>query len=207
MTRPPRLFKQVVGAFCPSGAVADDVLGDMNQEFAQRVEAHGPAAARRWYRAEATRTLPHLVVRYVTTLHMRDLLYLAGVAAVALATSTLLGSISLVPLFDWLRRSHRALAVALSPATGVLFAATAGYTAALLGRRAPFQSALALGLAWASGSLAVGLALNDVLSLAPLEPEWKLMISPAMILLGTACGGLFRVGWNATDGPPGVGIE
>ena len=52
---PPRLASLIARFAVRREVWRDDVLGDVAEEFAERAEARGPVAARRWYRREAAR--------------------------------------------------------------------------------------------------------------------------------------------------------
>jgi putative ABC transport system permease protein len=61
--KPPRLASLITRAAVRREVWADDVLGDVLEEFAERSAADGPAAAGRWYRREAARLTAESVRR------------------------------------------------------------------------------------------------------------------------------------------------
>jgi putative ABC transport system permease protein len=59
---PPRLADRLLGAVCPSSA-ADEVIGDLHQEFTTVLHRRGRRAARAWYAAQALRLATRWAVR------------------------------------------------------------------------------------------------------------------------------------------------
>ena len=57
--KPPRVAAWLIELFAPMEC-AEGVLGDLEEEFAGRLQQSGCRAARRWYRHQAVRTTVHL---------------------------------------------------------------------------------------------------------------------------------------------------
>lgn len=70
-------------------AFAEDVLGDLAEEYALRAEQDGVAAARRWYAREALRSAPHLVRNAIRHLGPRGRARLAVLFTGVVVASTL----------------------------------------------------------------------------------------------------------------------
>ena len=58
---PPRLAEWLLRALIPDPRLEQAVLGDLAEEWADRVRRDGERAANRWYRREAMKTAPHLL--------------------------------------------------------------------------------------------------------------------------------------------------
>jgi hypothetical protein len=59
--RPPWFAERLLDSFIESPEVADDMLGDLAEEWHQRSERHGPRAASWWYRKQVARSVVHLL--------------------------------------------------------------------------------------------------------------------------------------------------
>jgi hypothetical protein len=58
--RPPWFTERLLGSFIENPAVAEDVLGDLTEEWHERSERHGPRAASWWYRKQAAKSVVHV---------------------------------------------------------------------------------------------------------------------------------------------------
>lgn len=201
---PPRTTELLLEALGADTGFRDDLVGDLAEEFAARAERSGAAAARRWYRREALRAVPHLLVHRARRVRSRDLRYLAGVALSAYVLTAALGwtvaglAYGAALAFD----APRSLPSAINPAdprllfialsAGVVSATTAGYLAAWLGRRAPLVCALALGVAW-SCLLLAALFVPVLLGARTPVPLWYRLTIPLVVVACTTLGGVQRV--------------
>jgi hypothetical protein len=59
--RPPWFTERLLGSFIENPAVAEDVLGDLTEEWHERAKRQGPRAASWWYRKQAARSVVHLL--------------------------------------------------------------------------------------------------------------------------------------------------
>jgi hypothetical protein len=76
---PPRTAERLLGSLGARPEFRDPLLGDMDEEYADRVRRHGEQAARRWYWRESLRTAPHLVHDWRRSLAARDVRRLGSV--------------------------------------------------------------------------------------------------------------------------------
>src|SRR4051812_19420494 len=75
----PRRVERILASLGASAELRQDVLGDLQEEFAIRAAWDGSAAARRWYYRESLRVAPHLLRDWCGRLGCRDLFRLTGV--------------------------------------------------------------------------------------------------------------------------------
>ncbi len=61
--RPPRLWERAMGLLLPA-ADRVEALGDLHEEFLERLATHGPRAARRWYRRQVASSLRPALARF-----------------------------------------------------------------------------------------------------------------------------------------------
>lgn len=66
MSRPPHRWKRLV-EWVASREAAEFVLGDLEEEFGERVRIHGKDAACAWYRSQVARSLPALAKHRLTS--------------------------------------------------------------------------------------------------------------------------------------------
>jgi len=166
--------------------LADDILGDLAEEFAVRRQWDGTTAARRWYYREALRTAPHLLRDWRRRFRFGEAAPLAGAllagivvdAFVARALTGLVWSLAGTPLVAQVREGSLtgglvAWLVMIVAARQIIPGMAAGFVAGTIGKRAalPFSmvtSAAILALVasrvmWqgtSAGALAVVVAVN-----------------------------------------------
>lgn len=200
MITPPRLIERILEALGAEPSFRDSVLGDLAEEFASRAEQDGVADARRWYRAEAARALPHLVSSGWHRARRRGLGHLVGIFLTAYTGAAIIELMVAGIVFGALRTFGFLPAnlrmVVTSPVwleaslvVGVLSATLGGYLAAYLESEAPLFTAFAFGVAWSSLE-AAGLAITDHNGHFPI---WYRLAVQAVILAGTTLGGVVRV--------------
>jgi hypothetical protein len=192
---PPSLTECMLGAVIADRTLREPFLGDLAEEFATRCEER----ARRWYRAQAAWSAPHLMAACwwpAPTLRRRRLgALVAGVAGGYLTLQLLQQAAQLVAGLLLTHAGHStngaAMAgwefVACSLVAGAGCAVLGGYVAARALPDTPLAAALTL--AAACGALAVtGMLVNG-----GVMPLWywgglQLLLLP----LGTCLGGLVR---------------
>jgi hypothetical protein len=197
MISPPRNAERLLESLGATPECRDTIVGDLAEEFAERTECDGVAAARRWYYRECVRVIPHLLRNWLRRARSHDFSHIAGVALSSYVFLSVIGLVivgvahgvaaSLGVRLDLsqLATSHVVLA-ALALPLGAASAVTGGYIAALLSRRAPLLSAVALGLGWSGVSFGVLAALSSA-------PIWYRIVAPLIVIIGTTVGGVARV--------------
>lgn len=185
---PPRVAEQMVAALIPEPELRDSVLGDLYEDHAALAVDAGPRAAARWYWSQALRSTPRLLSASAARLTARDWLTMSAVVIGAYACLAALVVASTVLIDLTLARRLSADGVAIvsllaSAACGV----GGGYVAALLGRRAPLASAIALGAFCSVVAVAmIGAGPQQV-------PRWYSLGLLLIVLPATTTGGLLRV--------------
>jgi hypothetical protein len=58
--KPPALADALVNAFSVSPATANEILGDLAEEWPERLDRYGAQRARTWYWGQTLRAIPHL---------------------------------------------------------------------------------------------------------------------------------------------------
>ena len=208
MTEPPRFIERLLEALGAEPRFRENVLGDLAEEFASRAEQNGVADARRWYRAEAARALPHLVCSGWHRARRRGLGRLVGIFLTAYTGLVIIELVLAGIVFGALRTfgilpSNLRIVVTnpvwleASLVVGVLSATLGGYLAAYLESEAPLFTAVAFGVAWSSLE-AAGLAITGHL------PIWYRLAVQVVILAGTTLGGIVRVKHILRVEPAGV---
>ena len=209
MTEPPRLIERLLEALGADPRFRDSVLGDLAEEFASRADQSGADDARRWYRAEAARALPHLLCSGWHRARRRGLDRLLGIFLTAYTGLVIIELMLAGIVFGALRTfgvlpSNLRMVVTnpvwldASLVVGVLSATLGGYLAAYLESEAPLFTAVAFGVAWSSLE-AAGLAISGHL------PIWYRLAVQIVILGGTTLGGILRVKHILRAGSAGIG--
>ena len=168
MSQPPRAFESILKNLGADPYLIDVILGDLAEEFSQRVAFDGEKHARRWYRREAMRAVPHLLRSAGRQLRVGDIPRLVGVALfswVALMPASIIAYVVVVAVTQAM--GVHSLAPWLSPkgpgfATFVMLAmpligAAGGYVAAWRNARAPLIGAAAFGTVMTSMNVIAGL--------------------------------------------------
>lgn len=191
---PPAFVECAVGALVAERGLRDAILGDLAEEFAERCEEHGPARARRWYRAQATRSAPHLVAAFwwpappARVRRLRALL--AGVAGGYLTVLVLHQVAQLLAGMALTSTGHGGATwafAACSLGAGAACGVLGGDVAARALPEAPLGAALSLGLVCAL------LGVTGIVVNGGAMPLWywgglQLLLLP----LGACLGGLLR---------------
>jgi hypothetical protein len=79
--RTPAFADALVSGLSTSPATANEILGDLAEEWTEHVDQDGPGRARRWYWGQALRAIPHLLHQWWFHSHWPAIV-LALVAAV-----------------------------------------------------------------------------------------------------------------------------
>jgi hypothetical protein len=64
MMKPPAFADALVSGLSTSAATANEILGDLAEEWPEHVDQDGPRRAARWYWAQALRAVPHLLQQW-----------------------------------------------------------------------------------------------------------------------------------------------
>jgi hypothetical protein len=196
MSHPPRVLESVLKGLGADPYLTEVVLGDLAEEYDERAAFDGEADARRWYRGEAMRSVPHLLRSALGRLRLGDVPRLVGNALFAwlalLPVSLTLYIVLAVFLrafgLDWtLRASPQdgafvVFAMLSMPVAGI----AGGYIAAWRNARAPLIGALAFGIVLTSINLIAGLFFPGPL------PAVLRIAALAMFNAGAIVGGAIR---------------
>jgi hypothetical protein len=188
---PPRLPQLLLSALGAQAEFRDAVLGDMAEEYYMRQEMQGEHAARAWYVGQAYRAIPCLIRDGVRHLGVGGIAHVLAAVLKAYASIVIIAVI-LFPLGTLLPHSVMTSAAVTTLVVGLALSVLGGNLAARFGRPAPLLSSVALGGFWMMLSTA---ALIVVLDRTPRStvPTWYIFAGPAIVLGGTALGGIFRI--------------
>jgi hypothetical protein len=200
---PPRLPQLLLSALGARPEFRDAMLGDMAEEYYMRAELQGEHAAHAWYIDEALRATPHLMrdglknlgfggIAHVIGAGLKAYAPIVAINAIFAGDPTVFTAIMVFPLVKLLARSITTPNAATTLVVGSAVSVLGGYFAARFGRRAPLLSSAALGVFWT--------AINSAALLVMMErmpqfgvPAWYNVLGPAIILAGTALGGILRI--------------
>lgn len=213
MIAPPHTIELLLASLGADADLRDAVIGDLAEDFADRVKRDGVGAARRWYYREAMRATPHLAYNSVCRLSVKGLWHRLGIAATAY---TIMLITSLVPLailnsvaaamgtrIAWNHIPESTSMIIALLAADVAMALFGGYVAAYLDGDTPLVGAGMLGLVWIIAVFAAGSAIRTFSHLTPpasVLPFWYRSIATALIPIGTVAGGALRVGTRGARG-------
>jgi uncharacterized membrane protein len=188
----PRFPERVLSALGANPYFSDDVLGDLEQEFAIRAE-FDVRSARRWYYREAWRAAPYLLRSGLRNLRARDLLSLANaivVATVAVTTFSIGFSLIVGEVISATAPPRAVLLWVMAPMflARVITQVAGGYIAAWSCRKAPLLAAVALGLTgWMLNVAAVMVYAGDTVH------AMHHIRSAVVALVFATAGGVLRV--------------
>ena len=196
MIAPPLTAERLLEGLSAKSDFRDGIIGDLAEEYAERVEIDGVAAARRWYHREALRAAPHLLLDWARSLSLREVRRLVNVVVAAYFLVSVLFGFLVIILQSILQSLGIATGIlafvprSATPAVGVMLAATtallAGYFAASLDKKTPVVSAILLGILWAMPSMVLSIILDTG------EPVYRPVVAIIMIVAATV-GGILQV--------------
>ncbi|HEX5048502.1 MAG TPA: permease prefix domain 2-containing transporter [Gammaproteobacteria bacterium] len=210
--RPPWFSERLLDSFIENPEVAEDMLGDLTEEWHQRAKSEGPRAASWWYRKQVARSLVHLIRsgygRALTPALLGagltaalPLLLFTGWAAlmtsVAGLATGMFGNASgdggeTLPL----TRTAAAVWAARALIASFGCAVVGGFLPGLLSRVAGMVQVSLLAAAWIPCALALQLlAAED-------WPEWYGATLPVVLVLGTFAGGIGGVAMRRSGRRP-----
>ena len=196
---PPQVAEALLESFGADEEFTDAILGDLAQEYTQRVERYGATAARLWYYRQAVLASPPLLRNWLSSARWSDGRRLLNVAGLAYVTTLMINALlffggsavgsTLLPKPVW--------STVVSTSAVVLMFVTpfvGGYLAASFEEAKPMIAALALAFFWGVLQvLATGYAWLSTsgMSLGPADLA-RIVIVP---ILMTICvvGGMTRV--------------
>jgi hypothetical protein len=198
---PPERIACLLGALVAEPSLREPLLGDMAEEFAERCARDGAAPARRWYRAQALRSAPHLVAAcwwpHVVARRRRLGRLVVGTAGGYLTLLLLHQGVQLLAGLVLTNAGDGGASwtlAACSLAAGAAGAVLGGRVAARALPEAPLAAALTLAV------LCAALAVAGMLTNGGVTPLWywgglQLLVLP----LGACAGGLRRALRQARD--------
>jgi hypothetical protein len=207
MIEPPRTTESLLEALGADADFREAVLGDLAEEFSERVDRDGVFAARHWYHGQAMRAAPHFLRNWARGVQLRDLTHLLGIVMASWVTTMMLAGLlnAIVWTVLWAsggswsvhpsRRDPVFYTIALALALRV--GTVGGYVAAWFHRKAPLIGALAVGVVWSCVNVAAGLIAIELIAMDTV-PLWYRLAAPLLLIISTITGGVLRV-W--TSGP------
>src|SRR6185437_14934566 len=79
----------LLAALCPAGDFRESVLGDLAEEYAERVDRDGVRSARRWYWREATRAAAYAMLAWLRGLGIGEAAQLVAITAATVIVARL----------------------------------------------------------------------------------------------------------------------
>jgi len=201
--RPPWFTERLLDSFIESPEVAEDMLGDLAEEWHQRSDRQGPRAASRWYRKQAARSVVHLL-RSGSASALTPALFGAALAA-ALPLLLFAGwAASMTSIADFvigmlasgggdggetlpLTRTAPAVWAARTLAASLVCGFCGGFLLGLLCRAAGMVRVTLLAAAWLPCALALQIFA------AQGWPQWYGVALPLVLVLSTFAGGIAAV--------------
>jgi len=197
MIAPPLTVERVLEGLSAKSDFRDGILGDLAEEFAERAESEGEAAAKRWYYREAVGVAPHLFYAWVRSLRFREVRrlvnvifgsYFLVVVLVTVLQAMIRGTLETLGVtVDYLARSSSGDSPSYSLALVAPIALMYGYCAASLDKKTPLASAILFGIVWALLSIVLTLTFSTSV------PMWYLIGGTSLTLVGTTAGGMLQV--------------
>lgn len=207
MIEPPRKTESLLEALGADADFREAMLGDLAEEFAERVDRDGVFAARRWYYREAMRAAPHFLRNWLRGVHPRDLTHLLGIVMASWVTTMMI--VGLFNAIVWTILSASRVSWSVHPASrdpvfytialglALLVGALGGYVAAWFHGKAPLIGALAVGVVWSRVNVAAGLIATGLVATHAI-PLWYRIAAPLLLIISTMTGGVLRV-WRSSS--------
>jgi hypothetical protein len=194
MTRPP-FAEAVLAGFITDSHLEDAILGDLAEDWSERLSSQGRFAARQWYWQQCLRTIPHLLRLWWRGASWSAVLRTIGAVTVAFVLMVVLTTAAHVVMFavgegaePVVRPWPTTASLVFSVPCGML----GGFGLASLSRRAPMVSVTLLGAAWIPVALTLPL-LGDPVEPGSAVPRWYFIAFPAILFCATAAGGILAV--------------
>jgi hypothetical protein len=97
--KPPAFADALVSGLSASPATANEILGDLAEEWQEHVDQDGPANAKRWYWGQALRAIPHLIQQWKRESPWTVVVGVVVVAVVARVLVALAGAVATAALY------------------------------------------------------------------------------------------------------------
>jgi len=147
-SRPPRTWEALLDGFGASRPYAQDLIGDLAEEFALRAERDGRRSARTWYRNQTLRSVPHLFIDWFRAARRRDYARVLTAVWIAYFCAIVIGVMAFALLGSVTTTVGHPLPLFANPAViafvvAMIGALACGYIVAALSRDAPLIATLA----------------------------------------------------------------
>jgi len=200
---PPQRIEALLQSLGADPDFADDVLGDLAEEFSLRCRWDGAPAARRWYYREALRTAPHLLRDWRRRFRLADAIPLLWAVMAGFATDAVLVSVLFratfwatgIPLSAYVH--HWKTTGDLMPWLALVLAVrqivpsmTVGFVAGATTKRAAVPCTLLL----ASSILAAPVA-SALLSSVPMRTFGMILVVNGVLAASCVTGGMAATFW------------
>jgi hypothetical protein len=201
--RPPWFTERLLDSFIANSEAAEDMLGDLAEEWHERAERHGPRAASWWYRQQAARSVVPLLLSGCGPA-LTPALFAAALAA-ALPLALFVGwAASMTSIADLamgmfgssggdggetvpLTRTAPAVWAARTVVASFVCGFSGGLLLGLLRRAAGMVRVTLLAALWVPCALALQIFAAEG------WPEWYGVILPVVVVLSTFAGGISGV--------------
>jgi hypothetical protein len=192
---PPRGAQMILESLGASPEFRDPIIGDMAQEYADRIGRVGEKAARLWYYKEVFRSAPHFVRNWSASVkgpELRQLIAVLGYAYIlTLLAEFLLVMIVGLPLAATGMSNEPVVGAIMLSTLAVVSPIFAGFAAASLYGKAPIIAAAAFGLVIMTVTLA-SIAATSFMRQGPVPESFRLAVA-VTASFGAVYGGTIRV--------------
>jgi len=185
--KPPLVPRALVAAVATQSDY-ECLAGDLCEEYSQRVESFGAAAADRWYWSQALRSVPTLLVLSRSDDSLVDSLKIGALVVATLVATILVGALANGALDSFFNGSYAPLWLHFAASWSIVL--LAGYALAYLARRRSVRLAIGAALFFVA-AFAIPSALGLSGRIYPLA--WLLLLGtiPAMTA-GASLGHVLR---------------
>lgn len=193
---PPRAAERLLMSLGADSEFADEVIGDLAEEFALRVRWDGVPAARRWYYGEGFRVAPYLLRDWWRERVRADAVHVMTAVVVASLVTWVVEKVAArnldpVVVAWWRVVGQSPVYFGSMLSWTLLDGLLCGYLAARIGRRAPVVSTLVAAAWWAAFGFGVSLV-GGWMFAGSMGQMWYRAINPLVLGGGILIGGLWR---------------
>lgn len=199
--KPPWLTERLLDSFIENPQVAEDLLGDLAEEWHERSQSQGPRAASWWYRKQAASSL-FLLLRSGCGPALGPALFGAALAAALPLFIFTAWAGSMTAIADFvigmlgnggggdggetlpLTRTAPAVWAARALLASLICGVSGGFLLGWLGRVAAMVQVTLLAALWVPCALALQVFAAEA------WPEWYGLALPVLLVLGTFAGGI-----------------
>lgn len=189
--------------------VTDAVLGDLHQKLTEIAGSDGIRAARRWYRREALRAAPHLLLDGIRSLRFADARRLLNIGLLSATLTVMIAMMAFFAagaLIEVFTAGLSSLAgpgqftITMSPILGVFLVCVilgmpvlTGFLAAAFEEKAPLLATLTVACGWTALVLLIAALQTDHSNRVRVDLALP-VVGNLWVTIGCALGGLLRVG-------------